>query len=86
MYSMTTATEADCVADRLKELPPSAKLVYKTLVYDGPKLTQPELAAHSRLATRTVRHALGKLAEKDLVTKQPSPRDARQSLYSPSPD
>lgn len=79
---MTSAIDRESAEDRLAALPPSAKLVYKTLRYDGPNLTQPEIAAQSRLGKRTVRHALRQLVEADLVTKRTSVQDARQSLYA----
>ncbi|QCS42096.1 MarR family transcriptional regulator [Natrinema versiforme] len=64
----------------LAELPPSAKLVYKVLEYEAP-LTQEGIAAESRLCPRTVRYALGKLADQDLVTSRVCLEDARQSKY-----
>ncbi|ELY67124.1 helix-turn-helix domain-containing protein [Natrinema versiforme] len=66
--------------DALAELPPSAKLVYKVLEYEAP-LTQEGIAAESRLCPRTVRYALGKLADRDLVTSRVCLEDARQSKY-----
>ncbi|RZH66953.1 MarR family transcriptional regulator [Natrinema altunense] len=64
----------------LSELPPSAKLVYKVLEYEAP-LTQEGIAAESRLCSRTVRYALGKLEEQDLITSRACLEDARQSKY-----
>ena len=63
------------------ELPPSAKLVYKTLVYEG-ALTQSQLAEESLLPQRTVRHALGKLQNAGVVEESAYPMDARKSMYS----
>lgn len=66
--------------NRLSELPPSAKLVLKVLEYnDG--LTQKELVEKSRLSQRTVRDALNRLREQDLVEKNLYLPDARQNLY-----
>ena len=65
----------------LTELPPSSKLVYKVLEYEG-TLTQDEIAAESRLCARTVRYALGKLDEEQLVESRVCLDDARQSKYS----
>ncbi|OVE86003.1 MarR family transcriptional regulator [Natronolimnobius baerhuensis] len=62
------------------DLPPSAKLVYKVLEYEG-SMTQEEIAAESRLCSRTVRYALGKL-EDDFVTSRVCLEDARQSKYT----
>ncbi|ELY82733.1 hypothetical protein C486_04253, partial [Natrinema gari JCM 14663] len=57
-----------------------AKLVYKVLEYEAP-LTQEGIAAESRLCSRTVRYALGKLEEQDLITSRACLEDARQSKY-----
>lgn len=61
-------------------LPPSAKLVYKTLEYEGP-MTQSQLAEESLLPQRTVRHALGKLENADVVEESIYLMDARKSSY-----
>jgi DNA-binding MarR family transcriptional regulator len=61
-------------------LPPSAKLVYKTLQYEG-AMTQSELAEKSLLPQRTVRHALGKLEEVGAVEESVYLMDARKSSY-----
>jgi DNA-binding MarR family transcriptional regulator len=65
----------------LRELPPSAKLVAKTLEYEGDS-TQAELAESTLLPPRTVRYALTQLEEIGLVTSQISFMDARQRIYS----
>lgn len=75
--SMSTETAPTA----LRELPPSAKLVAKTLEYDG-DLTQSQLAEATFLPQRTVRYALTELEERDLVTSQISFVDARQRVYS----
>lgn len=69
------------VPDRLYDLPPSAKLVFKVLEING-DLTQSQIADKSRLSRRTVRHALATLEEADAVHKGVYFQDARQSLYS----
>ena len=63
------------------ELPPSAKLVYKTLEYEG-SLTQSQLAEESLLPQRTVRHALGKLQNAGVVEESAYLMDARKSMYT----
>lgn len=68
-------------ADALADEPPSAKLVFKVLEHDAP-LTQQELAEETMLPRRTVRFALSRLEEADLVEDRVSFRDARQSVYS----
>lgn len=65
----------------LRALPPSAKLVAKTLEYEG-RLTQAELVESTRLPDRTVRYALWKLEDEDVVTSRISFADARQRVYS----
>jgi DNA-binding MarR family transcriptional regulator len=68
-------------ASVLRDLPPSAKLVAKTLEYEG-KLTQSELAGETLLPRRTVRHALKRLEENGFVDSRTSFVDARQRVYS----
>jgi len=63
-----------------KTLPPSAKLVYKILSYEG-SLTQKEVINTSNLPERTVRYALELLLKKQLITQQPYLNDARQTVY-----
>ena len=65
----------------LRDMPPSAKLVAKTLEYEG-DLTQAQLAASTLLPTRTVRYGLTQLEESGLVTSRISFIDARQRVYS----
>ncbi|RKD97334.1 helix-turn-helix domain-containing protein [Halopiger aswanensis] len=64
----------------IAELPPSAKLVYKVLEYEG-AMTQEEIAAESRLCARTVRYALGKLEDAECIASRVCLEDARQSKY-----
>lgn len=71
----------DSLRSTLTELPPSAKLVYKTLEYEGP-LTQGQLADQSLLPARTVRYALSTLEDADVVTEKLHIQDARKRLYS----
>nr|WP_236045019.1 winged helix-turn-helix transcriptional regulator [Halomicroarcula nitratireducens] len=67
--------------DRLAGAPPSAKLVYKTLEYEG-ELTQSQLVDETRLSVRTVRYALGELQDRDIVREEIYFADARKRLYS----
>jgi DNA-binding MarR family transcriptional regulator len=64
----------------LDDLPPSAKLVYKVLEYDGP-LTQKGIVEESMLSARTVRYALERLEEIGVVDEDVYFADARQNLY-----
>jgi predicted transcriptional regulator len=71
-----TESEGEEIAD----LPPSAKLVYKVLEYDGP-LTQKGIVEESMLSARTVRYALERLDEVGAISEDVYFADARQNLY-----
>jgi DNA-binding MarR family transcriptional regulator len=77
----STTTNEDPDSNPLSGLPPSSKLVYKVLEYEG-AMTQEEIAAESRLCPRTVRYAIGILEEETIVSSRRSLADARQSMYS----
>lgn len=88
---MTTSTTEDAVPkdspladaeirERLRELPPSAKLVARILAEDGPLAPGP-LAEQSLLPKRTMRYAINRLEEADLVDTRPSLQDARKQVY-----
>ena len=66
--------------ERLRELPPSAKLVAKVLEQADP-LTHAQLAEESLLPDRTVRYALERLTNQELVDSRMSFRDARKRVY-----
>jgi len=70
----------DSDAEEIADLPPSAKLVYKVLEYDGP-LTQKGIVEESMLSPRTVRYALERLDEIDIISEDVYFADARQNLY-----
>ena len=70
--------------DRLVNLSPSAKLVFRVLQDDQP-LTTRELTERTLLPSRTTRYALGKLDEADLVEERANPNDPRTRLYSTRP-
>jgi len=71
-------TESD--GEGIADLPPSAKLVYKVLEYDGP-LTQKGIVEESMLSARTVRYALERLDEVGVIEEDVYFADARQNLY-----
>lgn len=73
-------TQSPQFRERLRELPPSAKLVAKVLESEAP-LSQGQLADESLLPDRTVRYALNRLEEVDLVSSRYSFRDARKQVY-----
>lgn len=64
----------------LRNLPPSAKLVYKTLDSNG-ALTSKEISDETLLAPRTVRHALKRLRQFGLVNTRASLRDCRTAYF-----
>jgi NAD+ kinase len=68
------------LAEDLLNMPPSSKLLLKTLEYEG-NMTQKELATKTLLPDRTVRLALHHLLDKGYVKKKISIRDARQKIY-----
>jgi predicted transcriptional regulator len=72
---MTESDEED-----IADLPPSAKLVYKVLEYNGP-LTQKGIVQESMLSARTVRYALERLDEIGVIEEDVYFADARQNLY-----
>lgn len=71
----------ETVEHKLANLPPSAKLVFVVLDHEG-KLTQKQLVEETRLSYRTVRYALTRLKDSNVIDGEISFRDARQTLYS----
>jgi predicted transcriptional regulator len=71
-------TETD--EETLDDLPPSAKLVFKVLEYNG-SLTQKGIVEESMLSARTVRYALERLENIGVVDEDVYFADARQNLY-----
>jgi predicted transcriptional regulator len=69
----------------LIDLPPSAKLVYKVLEYNG-ALTQKGIVEESMLSARTVRYALERLEGIEAVDEDVYFADARQNLYEITPE
>jgi NAD+ kinase len=68
------------LAEDMLKMPPSAKLILKTLEYEG-TLSQKDLAARTMLPERTVRLSLSHLLSQGYVKKKTSLRDARQRIY-----
>jgi DNA-binding MarR family transcriptional regulator len=82
--STTEAVPRDGETDRwtdVRDLPPSAKLVAKVLDYND-TLSQSQLAEETLLPPRTVRYALTRLEDADVVESRFSFSDARKRLYS----
>jgi DNA-binding MarR family transcriptional regulator len=67
--------------DAVEDLPPSAKLVAKVLEYED-TLSQTQIAEETLLPPRTVRYALSRLEEENVVESRFSFSDARKRLYS----
>jgi transcription initiation factor IIE alpha subunit len=82
---MSDQSPPDEATASLSEMPPSAKLVAKTLEHEG-ELTQPQLAEQTLLAGRTVRSALSELEDAGVVSARNSVVDARKTLYSLADD
>lgn len=61
-------------------LPPSSKRILSILEQGG-CMTHKELVGQSKLAPRTVRYALKKLKDNDLIIEKFNFRDARQVIY-----
>jgi len=78
--AISALTKKVHLAEELLSMPPSSKLLLKTLEYEGP-LTQKELAKKTLLPGRTVRLALSHLIEKGYLKRKISLRDARQKIY-----
>jgi NAD+ kinase len=80
------STAASLMAKKVKlsedmlKMPPSAKLILKTLEYEG-ALSQKELASRTMLPERTIRLSLSHLLGQGYVKKKTSLRDARQRIY-----
>lgn len=86
MIVFATGSEPDTTPEqrfeRLLDLPPSAKLVFKVLEEDPP-LTQRQIRERALLPARTTRDALTKLKDEGLVEERMYVPDARKRLYAP---
>jgi len=78
--ALSLITKKVKLAEDMLGMPPSAKLVLKTLEYEG-SMSQKELVNRTMLPERTVRLALSHLLNKGYVKKRVSLRDARQRIY-----
>lgn len=70
----------DHVREELADLPPSSKLIFKTLESHG-RATQKTLIEETMLSARTTRYGIEKLEEVGLVESMPALHDARQTCY-----
>jgi len=78
--AISALTKKVNLAKELLSMPPSSKLLLKTLEYEG-ELTQKALARKTLLPERTVRLALSHLLSGGYVKRKISIRDARQKIY-----
>jgi len=78
--SQTDSNDRPPDLDVIEYLPPSAKRVLDVLATNGP-LTQKELINKTDLPPRTVRYALSRLRDENMLEERFCFRDARQSLY-----
>lgn len=78
--SIDGGTMPESQGEDIEDLPPSAKLVFKVLEYNGP-MTQKDIVQESMLSARTVRYALERLEDIDIVSEDVYFADARQNLY-----
>jgi len=65
-------------------LPPSSRMVLQILDSGG-AMTHKDLVSKSKLAPRTVRYALKKLKERQMIIEKFNFRDARQIIYQNKP-
>ena len=80
--SESAQTDVDAGSwEAVRDLPPSAKLVAKTLEYND-TLTQSQLAEETLLPPRTVRYALNRLEDVSVVDSRFSFSDARKRIYT----
>ena len=73
--------EDEPASEPVEELPPSCKLVYKMLEWEG-SLTSTKLAEKTALSPRTIRYATDRLEDNGHVTSEVNLSDARMVLYS----
>lgn len=77
----TTSVDTTAIPGEIADLPPSAVAVWLLLTHEIEPASQQELADQGRLAVRTVRYALKRLEESDLVESQIVAGDARRRSY-----
>ncbi len=64
----------------MNQLPPSSKIVLRILSTEG-AMTHKDIVNKSHCAPRTVRYALKKLKERDLIIEKMNLQDMRQIIY-----
>ncbi|WP_254862557.1 MarR family transcriptional regulator [Halovivax gelatinilyticus] len=78
--ALQQSTESGGTWEDVRDLPPSAKLVAKVLEYNE-TLSQQQLAEETLLPARTVRYAISRLDEADVIESRFSFTDARKRVY-----
>ena len=73
------------IYNKLPKLPKSSKKLILALSEHG-NLTQKQLIANVKMPAKTVRYALKKLAEQNLISSQHNLEDMRSMFYSLNPD
>lgn len=68
---------------RIADLPLSCKIVLRALLSDPPA-TQPTLDRRTWLSRRTLRYAISRLEEEDLIDSSPIVGDARRQEFAPT--
>lgn len=67
--------------DLLNIMPPSAQIVYQIILSHEP-LTSKELVSETRYSIRTIRYALRRLMNAQLIVQIPDIRDTRRCFYA----
>lgn len=76
----TSVVSSEQMETPLIKLSPSIKQIYYILKEQGPQ-TPKEISAKTSYAPRTLRYALKKLLELNLIKKTPNFEDLRQNYY-----
>ncbi len=72
------------IVNRLPKLPKSSKKLISALAENSP-LTQKELILKVNMPAKTVRYALKRLAEEDVISEIPNLEDMRSIFYTLNP-
>lgn len=78
---MGVSQDMFCVPPAITEMPPATRLVAFSLGVNGEQ-TQREIIATTGLAQRTVRNALDRMDDRDIIEERINMHDARQTVYA----
>lgn len=70
---------------QIEDLPPSSKLVFKMLQYNG-EMKMAELIEETLLCERTTHFAVNRLIDAEVIDERPCLQDARQEIYFIHPE